>query len=322
MSDITPYVEGPMQFGKIKDEPADVYHAADALSNSKLKNFSERPLYFWRKHVAKLIKQEETRPLRVGRAVDAWILEGPAVFHREFIVVPVNAPKVPTSVQRAAAKPAQKSIDAMLWWDDFAAIAQDRCILSQVEWAEIARLEETLRSSPEVWAALNAGESQITWRKDYGNGIVVQVRTDVWCPNGISRICDTACIVDLKSCVSLSDSSFSSFNSQFSKLGYYRQAGLYTAVISEILPAEERPVDGLRFFFAAAEKGEPFAAQLYEASQEDITLGFRESVDAIEQVTKCYQTGVWPGSLGGVQMLHIPAWHRRKVEERLDGEQS
>lgn len=309
----------PIQLGKIYGEPIDVYHSVDAVSNSRLKDFRFRPLYYWRRHVARILPPEDSKALRDGRAFDCYLLDGPDVFAKNYVVLPEGAPKRPTRVQLEAKKPSEDTVAAIAWWSEFEAGAAGKTVLTAADFEQIKMLESACRKSPEVWVALQ-GERQVTWRVRFGNVLPpVQSRPDVWHPNGMPGICDTPCFCDLKTTASLTDGEFGSFQSAVEKGGYYRQAGLAVALATQILPPHERPLDGFRWFFAAVEKDKDVggAAQLYELDQEDIVRGYNESMEDLKKLRECYETGVWPGTLGGVQRIGLKAWRRKAIDEAL-----
>jgi hypothetical protein len=315
-----------MKLGMITDLPIEDYHAATAVSSSRLKDFHFRPLYYWRKHVARILPPDDTKALRDGRAVDAWMLDGPEVFARGYVVLPEDAPKKPTKAQLEAAKPSPATVSAIEWWAAFEAKAAGKTVLTSDDWKQILMLEAAARKSPEVWAALQGGQKQVTFRKSYGGAMPpIQARPDVWCPDGIPGICPTACIVDMKTAASLTDGEFGSFSASFDKAGYYRQAGFHVAVVTEVLLelGMTVPEEGIRVFYAVLEKDPDVggAAQLYEADQEDVVRGFGEVKADLLALELCYKSGKWPGALGGVQRIALKPWRRRQIDAALEGEE-
>jgi hypothetical protein len=309
--------------GIISDEAIELYHQRIAVSNSRLKDFRFRPLYYWRKHVARILPPEDSKALRDGRAFDSYLLDGPALFSQNYVVLPVDAPKKPTKAQLEAAKPSPASVASMEWWAKFEGVSAGRTVLSQDDFAQILMLEAAVNKSPEVKAAL-AGQRQVTFRKDYGGSMPpVQARPDVWHPNGIPGICETPCFCDMKTTASLTDGEFGSFSTAVEKCGYYRQAGLAVALATELLPADQVPADGFRWFLAAVEKDADVGgvAQLYELEQEDIVRGYNEVKADLQELAGCYKSGIWPGALGGVQKIGLKSWARRRIDASLAGEE-
>lgn len=310
--------------GIIPDEPIELYHQRIAVSNSRLKDFRFRPLYYWRKHVACILPPDDSKALRDGRAFDSYLLDGPVSFIASYVVEPADAPKRPTKAQLEAASPSPAARASIKWWAKFDTFVAGRAVLSQEDFAQILMLEAAVNKSPEVKAAL-AGQRQVTFRKDYGGSMPpVQARPDVWHPNGIPGICDTPCFCDLKTTASLTDGEFGSFQSAVGKMGYYRQAGLAVALATELLPREQVPEGGFRWFFAALEKDKDVggAAQLYELEQEDIVRGYQEVKADLLALGACYKSGVWPGTLGGVQRIGLKGWDRRRIDAALAGEEA
>lgn len=311
--------------GIIPDEPIELYHQRIAVSNSRLKDFRTRPLKYWRKHVAKILPPDDSKALRDGRSFDSYLLDGPVAFVKSYVVTPADAPKKPTKAQLEAEKPTPAASALIKWWADFDAVVGERSVLSQDDFAQILMLEAAVNKSPEVKAALS-GLRQVTFRKDYGGAMPpVQARPDIWCPDGIPGrpdICATPCFVDMKTTASLTDGEFGSFRAAVRKCGYYRQAGLAVALATELLPPEKVPVDGFRWFFAAIEKDPAVGgvAQLYELEQEDIVRGYNEVKADLVALAECYRTGVWPGTLGGVQKVGLSHWDRKRIDAALAGE--
>lgn len=266
-----------------------------------------------------ILPPDDTKALRDGRAFDSYLLDGPVLFHMSYVVTPADAPKKPTKAQLEAEKPTPAATELIRWWSGFMAHAGYRTILSQDDFKQILMLEAAVNKSPEVKAALS-GLRQVTFRKDYGGAMPpVQARPDIWCPAGIPGrpdICATPCFVDMKTTASLTDGEFGSFKASMGKHGYHRQAGLAVALATELLSPEKVPTDGFRWFFAAIEKDPDIggAAQLYELEQEDIIRGYREVKADLVALAECYKTGIWPGTLGGVQKIGLSVWYRKRID--------
>ena len=302
-----------MNLGFIHDEPASVYHATDAVSNSKLKVFKRQPRLYYRKYVAKtLVEKTDSTALRLGRAIHALTLEGEAAYKREVALVPSEAPKRPTEAQRNAAKPSPETTAAIRFWDTFNTANEGKIIITPEEHALNVRMRDAVMAHPLIPQLLNdTGTPETTWRVKLAE-LTAQVRPDYFNPAGCELTNGRPFILDLKTCASLDEDDFGNFVRNFYSFGYYRQAALYQAVVSQIFgPIQD-------FIFIAVEKKEPFECRIYRPTLRSVSMGWDEVKDDLRALSECYRTGVWPEGPSGLLDIDVPDWYaNREAKKKL-----
>lgn len=304
-----------MNLGFIHDEPASVYHATDAVSNSKLKAFKRQPRFYYRRYVEKsLVERTDTDALRLGRAVHALTLEGQEAYDRDVTLLPLNAPNRPSERQRNAAKPSPETLTAIKFWDDFNRANDGKVICTAEEQALNMRRHDSVMAHPLSAQLIDraVGVPESTWRVKLAD-LTVQVRPDLFNPAGCELTEGRPYILDLKTCASLDDDDFGNFARNFYAFGYYRQAALYQAVVSEIFgPIQD-------FIFVAVEGKEPFETRIYRPTLRSVSMGWEEVKNDLRGLSECYRTGVWPEGPQELLSIDVPDWYANKEAKKKLG---
>lgn len=273
---------------------ADDYHRIQGLTKSGLQMLRKSPAHFW--HWLNSPPEPSSQSMELGTATHTLVFE-PHKWADEITVIPADAPKKPTSVQRNAKKPSDDTIAAIKWWDDFYATASGRAIITQEQEQDARAMATAVRNHKEVLPYLihpsaKAELSLIASEKVKGLDIVCKGRCDLLTMDG-------TVIVDLKT---TQDSSPEGFSKSFMSYGYWLQAAHYIAIAR----ASGLPVE--RFIFIAVESSQPHCVAMYELSAESLEKAFAIRKRLMETLSDCIARNEFPAYSLGVQQLTIPPW--------------
>lgn len=276
--------------GKIIGESNAAYHATDALSNSKLSVFRKRPLLYWMQYVAKTHVRKSTAAFDLGIAFHARC-EGLKAYNK---VVVVND------------RFKYFRTDAARDWRDLHQ-RRGRTVLSREDGDRIMRMVQGFKGNPTVMALLRNTEREVTWRHRVGN-YLLQCRTDRWCEKarhvpGIGFIGNY--VVDFKSVPHLED-----WEGHVGDYGYHLQERFYQEVITRVRSngIEDYP----RFFFVVTEKEAPWCTEVFEIDPDTQIIAGRRVLKDLQDIHKCYESGVWPGNRPGVQTVGLKYWRLKQ----------
>lgn len=273
-----------LALGKILGELNRDYHAADALSHSKLETFRKRPALYKRKYVDKaIIEERDPNKYRMGIALHAAV-EGPSAWAGC------------VSVNRFFAD--FKTKISQEWRDK--TFGMGHVFLSETESDSVGLAVNSLQAHPTAGPLLEGAASEVTWRFAHPRiPIPLQCRTDLYKPGHP---------VDLKTTASLDVGDFINFERSFWKLGYHRQAAWYKMVLER---CGEKVED---FHFIAVETQEPFGVVVYRVSDDAMRIGDEENAKDLADLVECYRTGIWPNKPQEIQEISVPEWYAKKHE--------
>jgi len=168
------------------------------ISNSKISDWLKDKNFFQRKHILGEIKQVETQPLRIGKAVDCWLTSGKNVFDKNYIAVS----------RRNLKNPPEDYIELPM--KEYEAI-QNMC--------EIVEKQQAFQDL-----------------KDYRRQIILKKNIDglgIWkgicgIPDFLKIDGDNAIIVDLKTSTTIEPVAY---HYHCLKYGYYRQLAMYSLLV-------------------------------------------------------------------------------------------
>lgn len=275
----------------LPDLEAEKYHRHPAVSKHGLDDFRKAPALY-------LYNRENPRPatpaLQFGSLYHTVILE-PELIGQLYAVVPKDAPKRPTRIQREAKKPSLETLEAIHWWNEFDARNEGKTI---VDVADIMLCQQMRQAMLKNLACRNAleehrlyTEASLFWQ-DPATGVKCRARPDIIRADGL--------IIDPKTCVDASEDAFQRAAWNF---GYYRQAAMYLDGWEAV--SGEKPK---AFIFLAQESEAPFLCRAYVASPQLIEYGRVQLREDLERFAKCEQTGIWPGLGDKPAELNLPAW--------------
>jgi hypothetical protein len=282
----------PTATGKIVGESIAAYHAADSVSNSKLKVFASSPLLYFKTYVRPAIKREddEAQCLSLGSALGAMVEGGVDCFDRSF------------AVNREF--PNFKTQAAKDW--KAAAEGEGKTVLSLDELATVSAMYRSLCANPDAAAVILDGEPEVTFRLQL-DAFSVQARPDRWhekpvtLSDGITR---PVLIGELKTTASLSPSDFTNFLRQYNDLGYYRQAALYREVVATVMGLDVLP----ELLYVVVENCEPYRCRVFAPDAVSLNLARAEILDQLRELRHCYQSGDWSSGDAGIFPLSLPAY--------------
>lgn len=275
----------------LPDLEAEQYHRHPAVSKHGLDDFRKAPALY------QYNRQNPPKPtpaLLFGSLYHTAILE-PELLQQLYAIVPKDAPKRPTRIQREAKKPSLETLEAIHWWDQFEARTEGKTI---VDVADIMRCQEMRHAMMQNLACRNAleqhriyTEASLFW-EDSHTGVKCRARPDIIRADGI--------IVDPKTCA---DASEEAFQRAAWNYGYYRQAAMYLDGWEAV--SGEKPK---AFVFIAQESEAPFLCRAYVASPDLIEYGRTQIREDLERFAKCQKTNIWPGLGDTPAELNLPAW--------------
>ncbi|WP_165349636.1 PD-(D/E)XK nuclease-like domain-containing protein [Methylibium sp. Pch-M] len=289
-----------LPLGLVYDLPLDDYLAVDAVSSTDLRLLSRSP---W--HYRNRIEVAQTRSMLRGTLAHCAVLEPDAMAQR-FVVVPEDAPRMPSKSQWAAKKPSADSQAAMAWWTIFQEANAGRDLVSREDYAVCQQQLDAVRQQPRLAELLRAGRGEVSvfWI-DEATGIYCKARPD-WLPLGDLA----ASPLDLKTCV---DESPSGFGRAAARLRYDLQAAHYTAGIEAVTRVK---VDA--FVFGAVTNKPPVLAVPYVLTDEIRDQGREERRELMERLVWCRRENEWPAYGAGVQLLDFPAYAKQSGEVEVE----
>jgi len=313
-----------LPIGKLLDLPNEEYHAAPAISHSKLEDFRSRASYYYAKHIAKRVKEAEKEDMLIGHASHTLVLEGVAAYEDRYAVEPLGAPRRPTKAQLNAKKPSEDSIRAIEFWKEWDEENKGACVITH----GIDRLNRGINASVHANKVAHAILSdpqfvpEVTWRIRLQNGLYLQCRTDGWIESmseataavlrasGIEAAAGQSLVADLKTCGSLTSGEFGAFDKGIINYGYHRQQAFYLPIISAV-----RGIAPDHFLFIAAEKSEPFETGVYALDRNAIEAGMNENENDTISLIQCFKSDYWPGvPQNAVLKASLPEWYLRKAD--------
>lgn len=280
-----------LKCGKIADEPIGQYHAAPAVSVSKMKVFRQSPALYYGRFVTRTIAPPEATPaLLFGSAAGCHILEGKPVFDAQYYVIPKDIGKVKVAHKEireslAAANPGKKEV-------------------SFNDMQKILRMDDSIQNHRFAGPMVRACKPEITWRLK-GELFHMQVRTDGWSDDGCELTDGMPFIGDLKTIPALPDDEPETISGQVADYWYHGQEWTYRSVVATIskFPEPFKP----RFFFWFVEKDEPYGVQVVELDDVAQDLAFRQVKDTLDRMKECHTRNFWPHSWLDSWQKQIPS---------------
>lgn len=270
------------------------YHAHTAsISKSHLDVVAKSPLHYWDRYINPDREPEEPTPAMIlGTATHTAVLE-PDLFPSQYIVVPGDAPKRPTSVQLKAKNPSAETLLAIDWWEGFERDNAGKTILAADDYQTCLAMRDAVHVHSAAGRLLQAGRSeQSFYAIDNETGALIKCRPDF--------LRDDGGLVDVKT---TEDASPDGFAKSVANFRYYVQAPFYMDIL-ERLYAEAPPY----FIFIAVEKKRPFAVATYFVENDQLALGRARYMKDLRTIQNCKEANVWPGYSDQVEPLRLPKW--------------
>lgn len=264
--------------GLIEGLDIEQYHAMSAVSKSQLDTLEMSPAIFYARH------RHPERPAPVeksgqleGNLAHCAILE-PEEFEKRYVVGPT----------------ANRNTKV---WKEFVDANPERVAIQNDQYETAVRQAASVRSLPEIRAALDAGKPEVSafWT-DAASGVECRCRPD-WMHN----VSDSAVILlDVKT---YSSADPDEFRRQAARKRYHVQDAFYSDGF-----AAASGLDVLAFVFVAVETEWPYAANammLDGASRDQGRFDYHRN---LATYAKCAAADEWPGYSKEIQLITLPAW--------------
>lgn len=260
--------------------PVPEYNEIDAVNYSTLKYVLKSPRHYYH---AKTIGTEQTPAMALGTACHCAILE-PERFSDEFAV---------WDSQTKSGRSAPRTGKA---WEHFRRVNAGATILTTKQYETAAAMRDAVRADPIAMQFLSEGDAEVAlvWT-DEATKLLCKGRVD-W----ITRIDGEPVIVGLKTAA---DAGFDAFSRQSNRLLYHLQWAMYREGYHTITGEIPRVIE------IAVESKVPHDSVVYEIGSDVIEPGLALYREALDEVARCRDKGVWPGQGGGeIVSLVLPAW--------------
>lgn len=161
------------------DVPRDTYDNIPALSATALKKWialASVPEEFaaW---LTERWSEPPTDALTCGSALDCMLLEHQR-FAERFAVMPNDAPRRPTLLQRHAKKPSAETARAVDWWEDFEESAAGKTVLTADQHTACLEMMLALRKAPAAQGVFEHCRKAVLVGELWG--IPCKCETDLW----------------------------------------------------------------------------------------------------------------------------------------------
>lgn len=273
-----------LQLGLHKSMPAERYHSIPAMSAGGLKRMGMSPAHFYGLQLdPRRPPAGSTDALALGSLFHTALFE-PGELSSRYVVKPAGLDG--------------RTKEGKAW----AAEHADREIVDATKHGAALDMAAAVRSLPDIAALMADGfaESSAFWLDDQ-TGELCKCRPDWTSPAG-----DGVVLVDGKS---TQDASPEGFGRAIWNYCYHLQAAWYSDGFER---ATGQRVHG--FVFAAVESAWPHAAAAYMLGDDVLEAARRENRRLLDLYAECRRTGVWPGYQAGVNLINLPAWAQRQLE--------
>lgn len=270
------------------------YHAhTGSISKSHLDVIAKTPAHYYDKYMSPDREREEPTPAMIlGSATHSAILE-PDLFPNEYMTIPEDAPRKPTSVQLKAKNPSADTLIAIDWWQAFERENAGRTILSPDDYKLCLSMRDAVHKHPVAGPLFRNGVAeQAYYVTDEETGELIKCRPD-W-------VTDSGLMIDVKS---TDDASPDGFAKSVANYRYWIQAPWYLDIFERLYGAAPE-----WFIFVAVEKKRPYVVQPYFVENVDLELGRRRYMKDLRRIAECKASGNWPGYSDQVEPIRLPKW--------------
>jgi hypothetical protein len=278
----------------LRDEPIDVYHAAKAISSSKVKLFQESGPAALAAYLRGEYERPDTKAFAVGRFLDT-LLTGDDWAQR-YIIKPEGIDGRTKQGKEWLAKAEADGLEVVS--------------LEDAAWARDAR--EAIMAIPAAADAIENAIAQVSFRAKLDEwSFAVQSRPDWWVEDGLARTCFEPLFPDLKTTADLPG--IIEGRSIF-KYGYDMQAALVrmTAGACGVMPTHHELI--------CVTKKIPAQACVVLLTEEWLKIGERRVRGLLSRIDACARANHWPRVAEPVVEARVPGWLAREneIEDRED----
>jgi exodeoxyribonuclease VIII len=264
---------------------ADRYHGIAAMSASGLKLMKQSPAHFYGRNL------DPDRPppatveaFALGTLFHTCLFEPDSV-HLRYVVKPEGHDG--------------RTKEGKAWLAENAGLE----VVAADKMAAAWNMARSARTIPDVSALMREGyaESSAFW-VDEATGELCKCR-----PDWTSPASDGVILLDGKSC---QDASVDGFARAIWNYGYHNQAAWYSDGFE---CATGKRVHG--FVFVAVETTYPHVAAAYMLGDDLLDKARAENRRLLDLYAQCKRENKWPGYAGGIELIHLPVWAERKLEQ-------
>ena len=228
------------------DLSREVYDNIPALSSSVLKKWislASVPEEFaaW---ITERWTESESEYLTTGRALDCMMLESQR-FSECFIIIPNDAPRKPSLLQRHAKKPSAETQRACAWWEEFEAEAAGKTILTPDQNTSCLEMMLALQRAPTAAGVFKNCRKAVLVTELWG--FPCKCETDLW-HESIPHMLDLKTARDVRPDVFVRDAS---------RLQYLEQAVFYLSC------ADALRIEKEVFTFLTVRNSKPWTVMAY-----------------------------------------------------------
>lgn len=247
-------------------------------------------------------KDKPSEAMIVGSALDSFLLDG-GDFDKRFAVLPENAPRKPTPMQRNAKKPSPETVASVQFWDRWEANLVGRTEISRETLIQVEGMAKALREHKDVAPILSHCHKAVAVAEIAG--FPVKAEFDLWSPKS-----DVIC--DLKTTTDVSDGAFSRLSWNF---GYHAQMAWYLEIANALGYAKDRAI------LIAIERDDPHwvNAPAYSRGDAELFYALRRLFKAMDAMSERMVSGEWPGYQPFRKMTY-PAWATKEAFFGLEEE--
>jgi hypothetical protein len=242
----------------IHNMPMTQYRELPGVSFHALCDFGKSPLFYYRKHVMKVIPDWESDAMRLGTCVHSIVLEGQASFDATCVKCPDKFVTEGGAVSKAK--------DAKAW----AAEQGDKIILSPADHALCLTLFQKVYANQRAKELLSDGKAEVVSKWQHHTQLACKSRAD-WLHNDY--------IVDLKTCHSLNE-----FEADAVKYNYHGQAAFYAEAFKRSAA-----------YLVAVEKSEPYNVGIWRVGPTALQAGREENDRLLLLLSAAQECDRWPG---------------------------
>lgn len=253
-------------------------------------------------------EKPETDALRMGRAMASFVEGGTGAVLRDFLLLPYDRPRRPTTAQIRAYDEGRASSTARAsveFWRNVS--LDDRPILKQEELDLIEAMGKVLASDPAA-SAVMAGMPEVTLAYyDEPTDLWILSRPDVMTLDGVA--------VDYKKMATQGGAFHAGLVDQrITAHGYDMQGALFCEGFQAL--TGEWPAFGI----VAQWDQPPHHVILRDIPDEDLRIGAWRNRRAMRRFRECLDSGNWPGPGEHVGSYHRPDWQREKLLQEMNTE--
>lgn len=293
--------------GLYRDVHFEQYVGWRAVNSGVVKWGAVSPKHFHAAYEGR-IKSEDSRSMKLGRAIHAMVLE-PETFHSRHIVSS-HCRGVIKSGARAGKKCGSPGLlfDGTGWFCGTHARGKEdatggKTVITEDEWRRCEAVKASLKDHIANFVLARKGycEQSLVW--EY-NGLPMKCRLDKFADG------KRPTIIDLKKC-RVGFGTTEECQRAVSNYEYHVQAAIYVQAVEKL--TGRRP----EFIWVFVEDNDPFDIQVIPASDDDLTIGWHIAKQAIDRYVRSIKSNDIPGYIWVPENIKpggLPPWQVKQAQ--------